>query len=332
MRLSLKALVASLLLLLAATPVAAQQDRPTGTPDLGSPVTIIGAEGGEIAQVTLQDLVDPFLEYDQYDPPVRGYHYVLLTVSVDNTGSRPLEVDPNDFVVVDADGYVYPHANVTLLAEANVTLLEYQEVAPGEEATGAIAFEVLNDAAMAAIVYRPESNRLISLATFAGQGPALGESVTIVGHDGYEAAQVTVSDMADPFEEYDPNSPPRRGSHYALLTVSVSNTGPRPFESNPRNFYILDSDGFLIEPIHIPRDFDQFPEMEYNSELPQGDEASGTIGFEILSGTTPIAVVYAPSSDRLITVADLSAAPSDDDMAIPVATPAASDLGTPATD
>ncbi len=301
----------------------ATQAQPAGRPALGATVTIIGPDGGEIAQITTQELVDPFQHYNPNSPPERGSRYVLLTVTVSNTGSRPLEVDPNAFALIDTDGFIYDRSSLNLPSDAPITLLEYQnDLAPGAEVSGTIGFQVLNSATLTTVAYIPQSDRLITLADLGATFPAPGTPVTVRGNDGSDVAGITVSELTDPFTDYDASSPPQRGNHYVLVSITITNTGVRPFEVNPSAYYLVDTDGFRMRSTSVYRDTSQLPDLQY-AELAPGDSVSGAIGFEVLNGVTLTAVVYAPQSDRSLTIDDLTVAP------VPSATPVATVGATP---
>ncbi|MGI8477967.1 MAG: hypothetical protein ACR2OO_16595 [Thermomicrobiales bacterium] len=94
-------LISTLLLLIVGMPMfaMAQQD--------ASPIPVLGPDGGPLATVTLSQVQDPFAQYDAGSPPDRGFHFVLIAVTVANTAPRPLNADPNSFIVFDADGFRY---------------------------------------------------------------------------------------------------------------------------------------------------------------------------------------------------------------------------------
>ncbi len=323
------AVIVSLLLVAVSLPHpsinhAQEPERPV----LGATVTIIGQDGGEIGQITTQDLVDPFQNYDPNAPPQRGSHFVVLTVTISNTGSRPMEVDPNAFALIDTDGFVYDGGSLYLPSDSSIQLLEYQnDLAPGTEISGSVGFQALNGATLTAVVYIPQSGRLITLAGLGATLPAQGTPVHVRGNDGSDVADVTVTTITDPFTDYDAGSPPQRGNHYVLVTLTITNTGVRPLEVNPGAYYLVDADGFLMRSTSVYRDTSLLPDLQYG-ELAPGDSVSGAVGFEVLNGVTLTGVVYAPQSDRMLTIADLTMAPSAvATPAVPPATPAAVETG-----
>ncbi|MEA2511659.1 MAG: hypothetical protein QOJ59_1146 [Thermomicrobiales bacterium] len=306
------ALVATLLLLLTASfqSATARQATPaagTTGPTVGTPVTVLGTEGTEVATATVTELIDPFDGYDPNSPPDRGFHFVFVAVTISNSGTRPYEANPNDIALVDSDGFLYSQGGLYRGSDPTPPDFEYQgELAPGAEASGALGFQVLNGVQIAQVVYTPDSDRLITLVDRRTDLPALGTAVSFLGTEGTEAGQITVAGVADPFADYDPSSPPQRGSHFVLVTAMIANTGTRPLEADPGDLYLLDADGFLSRSTSVRRaDNATPPDFEYQRELAPSAEATGVVAYEVLNGTTPIAVVYLPASDRLITAAAL---------------------------
>jgi hypothetical protein len=50
-------------------------------------------------------------------------------------------------------------------------------------------------------------------------GPAVGQAVHYIGSDGAEIGSVTLVAYTEPFEMYDPHSPPDHGFHYVIVQV-----------------------------------------------------------------------------------------------------------------
>ena len=96
--------------------------------------------------MTVDEMVDPFQDYDPSSPPERGFHYVLLTVTIENTGTNPLNVDPGAFALIDADGFVARSTFLYRSAEATEADpdLQYGELALGSSISGVVGFQVLN--------------------------------------------------------------------------------------------------------------------------------------------------------------------------------------------
>src|SRR5262245_22644452 len=75
--------------------------------------------------------------------------------------------------------------------------------------------------------------------------PAVGDTVAVVGPDGEPVIDLTVTELIDPFEDYDPRGAPARGQRYVVVQVDVEAVGPRPFAIDPSAFTLQDADGFV---------------------------------------------------------------------------------------
>jgi hypothetical protein len=305
------ALLGMMLALLGA-PLLASAQQATPAPSLsaalsGQPVKVIGPEGGEVAQIALTQLADPFEDYVANSPPEHGFRFVLAQVSVQNTGARPFQVDPNAFALLDADGYLNGHVGISRGEDVTVPDLEYQEIAPGDTISGAVAFQVLAGATLDALLFLPSSDQAVTVAALhPTPAPAPGQPASIAGPSGKEIEQVTVSDLTDPFQDYDPNSAPERGNHFVALTLTVKNTSPRPMAVDPSAVFLLDSEGFLYRSGNVYRANEASPpDLQYQDALAPGAETSGFVGFQVLNGSHPVAVVYRPGNDRFITLAEV---------------------------
>ena len=152
-----------------------------------------------------------------------------------------------------------------------------------------------------------------------GGSPSIGTAVPFVGLEGGTLAEITIETVEDPFQDYDPNSVPQRAFHFVVLTISVENTGNRPFPFDPNAVAIQDGQGFLTRPIYLPRTEASMAALpDYlPGEIAPGDTSSGALAFQVLNGAGLQNVVYLPASDRLVVLADLTsgtgAAPTADD-------------------
>ncbi len=302
------ALIITLLVLGPFPPVlAAQEAGSAGEPAVGDTVPFLGPEGSEEARFTVTDLTDPLTDYDAGSPPVAGHHFVLLALAIEATGARPFSLDPNRILLQDSDGYL---SSPTSISRGDVATPELPagEIAPGDQVSGVLGFATLNDVSLARVLYQPQRERLLVLAELGASAPALGESLSLRGPDGADLVRLTATELADPFEGYDASSPPVRGSHYVLLTVAAENTSPRPFTLDPGAVLVQDADGFVATAQSIYRGEDASPvDLQYG-EIAVGEQSEGVIGFSVLNGAPLARILYAPSSDRLVVLADLTAA------------------------
>jgi hypothetical protein len=281
--------------------VAAQEGTPTidleggSGPKTGEAVSWIGNEGSEVAKVTINSITDPFTDYDPASGgPQRGFHFVALSVTVENTGSRLLSVDPSAFEVVDEEGYLSRYYSVYRTQESTDAMpdLQYGDVGPGDTVTGQISYQLLNGTSVDSVVLAPDSTRLITLAASSAEVGNGGDPVSVIGVDGNEAAQITVNQVLDPFDDYDPNSAPPRGQHYIAIEVTVKNTSAQTIVVDPSYFYPVDADGFVGTRGYVyPVQGSTFVDLQY-AELPAGQTVSGMIYFSALDGAITTNVVY----------------------------------------
>jgi hypothetical protein len=315
MRRVLASLVALCLLLVGSLSVSAQD----ATPAAGGSVTITGPEGAGSATVTISDFVDPFVDYDPGYRPMRGYHFAMASISVENTGQLPFTIYPTDFQLVDTDGFTYYATQIVRIDQGSVSdFAGSNGMSAGDQISGAIFFQVLNEATVQSLVYN-SLDRLITIASFSEQeAPAIGEPLTIVDYDGSDWAEVTITGIIDPFESFDPSYAPERGQHFVLINITITNVGPRPLSIDPYTFSLVDADGFAYYPANL-----YFPAesplqlLEYATGLETGQSVEGVLGYQVFNDVEVTEVIFRPLGDRLITVADATTAAS------PAATPEA---------
>lgn len=142
--------------------------------------------------------------------------------------------------------------------------------------------------------------------------PTVGTAVPFVGPEGDEQARLTVAEVVDPFDGYDDFSAPDRGTRYVMVRFDIENAGARPLQLDPSAFAVQDADGFLAFPESIsllPEVAERTPLLGYD-EIAAGGAVSGSLVFQVFNGVDPIRIVYQPSRDRLLILADLREAGS----------------------
>jgi hypothetical protein len=158
------AIAAAVFALLAGPAPLLAQDG-TADPAVGTPAPFVGQDGEESARLTVAEIVDPFRGYDDAYAPDRGSRYVLVRFLVENTGSRPLAIDPSAFAVQDADGFLaFPESIVLAEDEADTALLAYGDLEAGARVEGAAIFAVFNGVDPVRVIYQPARDRLVVLA------------------------------------------------------------------------------------------------------------------------------------------------------------------------
>ncbi len=137
--------------------------------------------------------------------------------------------------------------------------------------------------------------------------PGLGDAVSYYGPEGDEVATIAVAEVVDPFRDYDPNSAPERGSHFVLLRLVVENTGGRALQFDPSTVALQDTLGFLSFPRYVnrgPEATEANPDLT-SGDVPAGGTVEGLVLFQVINDAELARVVYQPSRDRLVVLADL---------------------------
>jgi Domain of unknown function (DUF4352) len=306
------------LLLLGSINVSAQE----ATPVAGGSTTIVGTDGAEAATITVTDFVDPFEDYDPNYVPLLGYHFVMASITVENSGQQPFAISPTDLQLIDTDGFTY---YITQLARTDQTgIADFQGqngMSPGDKVSGAIFFQVLNGATLQSLAYISQGNRVATIVSFTGVTSApIGQPNTIVGFDLAPWAEVTVSDLQDPFQAYPQGYDPERGQHYVMINVTLTNIGERPFAIDPYAFYLIDQEGFAYTPVNLAFAEDSpLKNLEYTDSVEPGASISGVIVFQVVNGIDVSQIVFIGRGDRLVTIASAgSAAPAGTPEATPV--------------
>ncbi len=293
------------------------------TPGIGEAVPIYSVDGNQIGTITINEIIEPFEDYDQSYSPQRGYHWVALDVTIANTSQRAFEADPYDLQVVDTEGYISTQSSMYLGESSTVTLFEYTDaLAPGTDVSGLVTFEVYSGSAISRVLYTPAYEVLATVADLRTEQVAAGTPVSIIGTSGSEVARVTVNGVGDPFDAYDEYSAPTRGSRYVAFDVTVVNTGSRTLSTSPNDFSATDDLGFLLERPYVTSTDPGMVNFDY-IDLAPGEEQRGAIYFQVLEGIPVIQLTYGDGYDMNTVVADLAlGAPAI--VAQPTAVPVAS--------
>ncbi len=147
---------------------------PLGQNPVGSPVTIYDELGNEKAQITVTEFVDPFMDWSDYGAPQRGERFVLATIQIEATGTRPLEVSSYDFQLLDDQGIVYSYGYVSRSDASMVSHpdLEDADMLPGEIITGSIAMNIPEVVKLSQVIYSGYGDNNDFLYLLANVAPA----------------------------------------------------------------------------------------------------------------------------------------------------------------
>lgn len=303
----LLALVQSSAATLPATAAPAWQ---SSSASLGDPFLYVDGDGVERASITVSAIEDPFEDYAEGYEPAADARYVLLTVVFENVGPGPFETRPDQITVQDTDGFIWSSASVERGEDVTTPDLRSVEMGPGDRVSGVVAFQVPDGAELARVLFQPESSRLLVLADVPGApsaDPGVGTETAYVDAETFAEGLITVTDVADPFDEVPDGSEPEAGSRYVLLTVAVENTGSALLDFNPNNLLLRDGDGYLWATASVPRDDDVVVPDLQSQDLAPGSRVSGAVGFQIPAEAPVSDVLYQPMGGRIIVLARLQA-------------------------
>ncbi len=194
-----------------------------------------------------------------------------------------------------------------MYTDATITPLEYSEaLAAGASVTGVVPYQLFGDTTLDRIVYAPTSDRQIAALDLRAAPVVAGTPVSVLDTSGVEKAQVTVNGVTDPFTGYDSFSAPPRGTRYILLDVTVTNTGTGVLSTSPSDFWVVDSEGFVLTSAFATRTDTTLPDFTY-LDLNPGESQQGALLYAIFEGVSPAQISWGDAYTTLNVVADLSA-------------------------
>jgi Domain of unknown function (DUF4352) len=135
--------------------------------------------------------------------------------------------------------------------------------------------------------------------------PVVGGSFSVKGPDGAEVAVFEVTELGDPFQDYATGYDPQPGQRYAVVSVGVEATGPRPYSLNAYNFLLHDVDGYLYRPVGITLVEDSTDVFLQNLEMASGTRTEGLVGFAVPRDAELVRLFYQPDGEQLLLLADL---------------------------
>lgn len=288
-----------------ASPTPSAATSAFGIP-LGAAAPWIGPDGTPAGTITVTNITDPFQGYDASSAPQRGYHYALAEVTVTNTSTAPLQFEPSYVSAIDNEGFVASQPYISYSDPAIVALETQDALAPGASATGVIPYSLFGNATIQRMAYAPSYDRFIGVLDLRTAPVAIGTPVSVLGADGNPVAQVTVNSVADPFTGYDSSSAPLRGSSYAALDVTVTNTSSAVLSVSPSDFWLIDRDGFVISSTYVSRTDTTVPDYTY-VDLNPGESQHGILVYPVFAGVPVAQVNYGDGYTTLTVVADVSA-------------------------
>jgi hypothetical protein len=143
-------------------------------------------------------------------------------------------------------------------------------------------------------------------ATTAQDGqPSVGTPVSYVDPEGIIRGDITVRELTDPFTDHDPAAPPAEGRRYVGLIATFQAALDQTLDAQPNGILLQDTDGNLYSYTYVTRPPDPvMPDLQAQTLAPD-NRISGALFYDVPSEATLDRVVYQPSYDRLMELADL---------------------------
>ncbi len=275
-------------------------------PVIGDAVPVTDAEGLAVGSIAVTEVIDPFTEFDPAYPPEPGSRYVALVVAVDADAGERFDIGYGTVVLQDDAGFLWDQVSLNLSDDALIPELSTETLGPGSRVSAIAGFSVPEGLEPARVFYQPESSRIVDLADLSGQAvPVPGDTVPIVDSEGGEGA-VTVTEVTDPFEGFDPAQPPPDGSRLVLITLAYENTSESRFFLEPFGLVLRDANGDLWSATSISRadESEIVPDLS-NNQLAPGDRLTGVVAFAVPEDIALSGVFTGPVSGQLIQLASL---------------------------
>src|SRR5215204_1443202 len=137
---------------------------------------------------------------------------------------------------------------------------------------------------------------------------AQGEGVTVpvTDEEGAAVGSITVTEVIDPFTEYDPAYPPEEGGRYVAVNIAFDADAGNRFDIAPSEIVLQDDAGFIWNQASMELAEDALIPQLSSQTLGPGSRVTGVIGFAVPEGRTPAQVLYQPESSRIIPLLNLS--------------------------
>jgi hypothetical protein len=134
---------------------------PTATP---APQEFIDDQGYILARITMTAMAIVRGGDGRVADPPSGSRYLLLTLSIENTGTDPLRLRAEQFVVLDESSFLYAGIDASSLVRDGSGLGRLS-LQPGKTAERTVVFELPADSGRPdQVFYQPAADRLVRLA------------------------------------------------------------------------------------------------------------------------------------------------------------------------
>lgn len=148
---------------------------------LNAPVTWTDDRGNDVATLEITGIEPGWEDYEEYNEPERGTHYVAIDFTVTNVSGSNLILEPYDFSLIDSMGMNNGRSYTSAVEGADPVFTEDTPIAAGETFEGTVVFNLLLDMEPATFMWQPDSGliHMINLSDAAdSEGDATPASAT----------------------------------------------------------------------------------------------------------------------------------------------------------
>ena len=147
-----------------------------------------------------------------------------------------------------------------------------------------------------------------SCASLAQEPPTeVGVAVPVADPSGASAGRIVIRGVEEPFTADAQASPPPSGQRYVLVTVRFEAADDKPFQADPGDVLLQDTDGYLWGNTDVPRSQDSLPRDLRTQGLSAGDRVTGVVGFVVPTSAVIDRILYqAASGQQLVALLDES--------------------------
>lgn len=284
--------------------------------DVGDSVAVVDVDGNDLAEVTIEDIVDPFEDFEQ--EPEDGLRFISIELTVENTGDDPISFNPLTVGVIDDAGIVY--VDVSVDRTDDIEALEATDIDPGDDLTGGLEVGLPEDAEIAQIIWLAGQGIMPTLLRQADP-VELGDEVSLFNTDYDEEAIFIIEDVVDEYDDLADDVDLNDGFKFVGVTVTIENTGEDDFVPEPESIFLATTDGiFWSQDDSLERSDDSLDELDDLTDDPiaPGDSVTGFVGFGTNDTSEIDYVFYFPTdTTRLVHLFDADAGSSGDDDATP---------------
>lgn len=131
----------------------------TGAVAVGEPRAISDAAGIPSGDVTIREVMDPFVDHDPNSPPPEGQRYVGLDAAFAAAEDQASYAAPGSVILVATDGRTFSPSWVPRPRPYLLQDVESTPLSPGDRVSGFLGYVLPLDVQVESIVYNPESGR-----------------------------------------------------------------------------------------------------------------------------------------------------------------------------